>query len=289
MRHLRSWFPNGVAAFVVLLSLRGSTPAQETSDPWSHVRREHLDSFKIEFANTFDGLQLVQTPLLTYSNPVRNSELQGEVYLWTVARRPAFVAAVWTVQLPDGQPGRRLSHEWHSLTNENISVETPLTPRWEAGEPGVTWHDVPEAPAPARAAPLRLVQMRQLAARFTAEIESEGESELRLLPQPIFRYQQDGDHTTDGGLFAFSMGTDPEVLLWIESVSGESGPPRFRCAAVHFARLPVTVRCDNEVIEAFDLAEQRLATGRHHLWFGVEEVAEEPPIRPQVNFLEAGQ
>ena len=46
----------------------------------------------------------------------------------------------------------------------------------------------------------------------------EGETtELRLLPQPLYRYEPFGGKVLDGGLFSFAAGTDPEVLLLIEA------------------------------------------------------------------------
>ena len=38
--------------------------------------------------------------------------------------------------------------------------------------------------------------------------------ELRLMPQPLYRYDADDEGGTfDGALFAFAQGTDPEILL----------------------------------------------------------------------------
>ena len=281
-RNARSGHSGASAALRVLSALfliatcHAQAVADDAAERWLQIRTEHAESLQVRIENV-ESPTRQPVPILKYSNPVRSSDMQGEVYLWTVARRPAFVAAVWTVSLPDGRTGRRLSHEWHSLTEESVTVEATATPRWESLEPGVVWHDIPDAPQPSRSAPLRLVQMRQLAARFTAEIASEGESELRLLPQPVYRYQHDGAAPTDGSLFAFCMGTDPEALLWIESSGGANSDLRYRCAAAHFTRLPVTVRCDERTIETFGLAEQRLSTGRHHLWFGVEEFTAQQP------------
>ena len=49
---------------------------------------------------------------------------------------------------------------------------------------------------------------------------------LRLLPRPLYRYDlKDSNDTNpilrDGGMFAFVMGTDPEVILLLEAVERE--------------------------------------------------------------------
>ena len=48
----------------------------------------------------------------------------------------------------------------------------------------------------------------------------EGGKELRLLPQPIFRYESDAD----GALFAFVQATDPEAVMTIDVRPADAEP-----------------------------------------------------------------
>lgn len=50
-----------------------------------------------------------------------------------------------------------------------------------------------------------------------------GWSELRLLPTPIARYEDSRANLLDGALYAFVLGTDPEVFLFLEARSGKEG------------------------------------------------------------------
>ena len=63
--------------------------------------------------------------------------------------------------------------------------------------------------------------MRALTNEFTARSEDKkGQRwELRLLPQPLYRYQSTDPEVLDGAVFSFvtSAGTDPEILLIIEA------------------------------------------------------------------------
>ena len=62
--------------------------------------------------------------------------------------------------------------------------------------------------------------MRALAREFKASVDLEkGGTQLRLLSQPLFRYESE----TDGALFAFVLTTDPEALLIIDDRPGEGG------------------------------------------------------------------
>lgn len=56
-----------------------------------------------------------------------------------------------------------------------------------------------------------------------------GDRDLRTLTQPVFRYQGTKDPAVDGALFPFTIGTDPEAFLLIESRTVD-GKPRWHYA-----------------------------------------------------------
>ena len=51
---------------------------------------------------------------------------------------------------------------------------------------------------------------------------------MRLLAQPIYRYENTKGDLIDGGLFVFVLGTDPEAFLLIEARRPQSGAPEWR-------------------------------------------------------------
>ena len=63
--------------------------------------------------------------------------------------------------------------------------------------------------------------MRELASRFACEKTNRvGDKQtLRLLSQPVARYESPTHGVTDGGLFVFAEATDPEVFLLLEARS----------------------------------------------------------------------
>ncbi len=85
--------------------------------------------------------------------------------------------------------------------------------------------------------------MRDLARHFSSQVRRENSKwEMRLLTQPIYRYEISDEKSTivDGAVFAFlwTAGTDPEVLVAIEARRTDQGvrwyyaPARFtNCAA----------------------------------------------------------
>ena len=175
-------------------------------------------------------LALSPEPILKWSNPVRGTA-DGAVLLWTDRGRPEAVASFYRYTGGTGEP--REAHEFTSLATgpmiarfEGQVVWTPRT--------GIEPTRLPDAPPPASTAVERLRQMRSLAQEFRAYFDNPpDQSEVRLLPQPLHRYDSGGARrdVVDGALFAFVHTTDPEVLLLIEARVPEGGGP----AAWHYA------------------------------------------------------
>ena len=80
--------------------------------------------------------------------------------------------------------------------------------------------------------------MRSLSREFTGRsLSDQGRSwELRLLPQPLYRYESTDPDVLDGAVFTLvsSAGTDPEIILILEARKTESGP-RWVYAAARFS------------------------------------------------------
>lgn len=163
------------------------------------------------------ALTLVPKPLLQWSNPVAGS-IHGSVFVWNAASgRPEMVASIYKWF---GPKNFHLGVEFHSLASVPFSAEREGTTVWAPRRPGLVFVAIPDAPEPADTAPQRLRQMRTLAKEFAASEEDRERvhRDLRLLTQPIYRYEPIADgEIVDGALFTFVEGTDPEVFLLIEA------------------------------------------------------------------------
>jgi hypothetical protein len=128
-------------------------------------------------------------------------------------------------------------HELHSLSLEVLQPVAFGDGKrvWKPEQSGVELRDLDGAPEPADSERERLTQMRNLAREFTGWMKQDGDTtELRLLPQPIFRYQAPDEGVKDGALFAFVWkGTDPDVLLMVESRE-DGGKPRWKYSLARF-------------------------------------------------------
>jgi hypothetical protein len=89
--------------------------------------------------------------------------------------------------------------------------------------------------------------LRALARDFSATTRDAHDNrwELRLLSQPLFRYESTDPEVVDGALFAYvtSAGTDPEALLVIEARRhSKDGIPTWYRALARFTDLNLSVR-----------------------------------------------
>src|SRR6516162_3044209 len=162
-------------------------------------------------------LKMQPEPVLLWSNPVRVGETNGSVFVWTYEGRAEAVGTVFShVSLQDPEK-RYVAHSFHSLSLVPLTAERDETRSWSIDVPGIQPEEIPRAPVPAKTAALRLTQMRDLAREFSATTTLDGvDQELRLVPQPLYRYEGSSPEVVDGALFTFVTGTDPELMLVIE-------------------------------------------------------------------------
>jgi hypothetical protein len=150
-------------------------------------------------------------------------------------------AAVLAIWLQNGRPeavasiyvwNGDLCHEFSSLSRRGkLTGRLRTGARWSLRDPGVDFKLVPDAQPPADTPAARMRQMKSIAERFTARLadqtrNNENTEVLRLLAKPLYRYEttdagSDSLRLLDGGMFAYVMGTDPEVVLLLEAVGPE--------------------------------------------------------------------
>ncbi len=192
-------------------------------------------------------LTLLDEPLLRWNNPIRYS-LDGATFLWTAEGRPQVAACLYSSVNRDDFV--TLDHEFQSLAVGPVSARRGGRPVWYPTEPGIGMKLLPEAGTPAKMATMRLVQMRRLAGQFTAigyNMEKTDHWRLRLMPRPLYRYGGEDDELTDGALFVFAHGTDPDVIVLLEA-RGDRGEPQWYYGLARMCGLPVEVRHRDRLI-----------------------------------------
>jgi hypothetical protein len=160
-------------------------------------------------------LTLRAEPILRWTNPVPEKQMQGDVFLWTDDGRPAAVLCLFQMTEVGGI---HEYHEFSSLATTGLVTTGGLPRNWSPANAQLAMTAVHDAPVPAESPRQRLSQMRELAGRFTCEKTTRmGDTRaLRLLSQPVARYESKSHGVIDGALFTFVEATDPEVFLVLE-------------------------------------------------------------------------
>jgi hypothetical protein len=267
----RSWSRSLSATILAILVVPGNGPgdggkasAQAPADAQSSSDR--LRQMKA-LANTFTvaGVAADRPPLGPGAEPV---------FRYDEAARGFLDGTIWTFGGP-GRPQAVLKAEIHvngivyglvSLAPEALSASGINGWRWSSTRAGLDLKPIPGAPAPAATGRERLRQMRELARRFSA-LEDDGPAHgkltLRLLPQPIHHYNDPASDNLDGAIFGFATGTNPDLLLVIESIqaSGRSASP-WKYGFARIGGADLSGRLDGEVVwhEGSALVPSRLAT-----------------------------
>jgi hypothetical protein len=153
----------------------------------------------------------------------QDDDWRGDLFVWTWEDRPEVVGCILASN-PTGST-RTIAHEFHQLTEKPLPMIRTASGSWhpKAGTPSLPLETAPKAAATDG---LRLAELRNLARQFSVTMDSDGKPwELRLLPQPLYRYSSSKAGIIDGAIFAFvwTKGTDPEFLLRLECLQGKDG------------------------------------------------------------------
>jgi hypothetical protein len=182
--------------------------------------KAQLDRWTVAVADGADSpLSLTEEPVLRYSNPVRNFFSDGGLFLWLDGKQP-LAAAVVSIR-GKGQ----VFGEFTALSGRPLECRRDGKVVWSPPVGNVVGQSLADAPPPGATEKVRLRQMRDLARRFRAVKQASPEVELRLMPQPIYRFSAEPDKIIDGAIFAFVEATDPEFLLVIEGHSADAALP----------------------------------------------------------------
>lgn len=246
-------------ALLCVGQLAATAPVPE-AEAKSAVQARRIELFKREAADySFfrdaehtAELKLRDEPVFLWTNPTRyhgqDGSTHGAVFVWTHLGCAEVIGTIFA----HPKEGRLVvSHEFHSLSPVVLEpVRTSGTNRWSP-RGHLPRQVVDGVDVPASSSNARLVQLRSIARRFTAHsVTLRGERwDLRLLPQPAYRYQSENPELIDGAVFIFasSAGTDPEVILLVEA-AGTAGEAQWQYAVGRFSDANLHVKYDGEEI-----------------------------------------
>lgn len=242
-------------AIATLIVLSASSMADETDDDRRvaealRITTAGADAYAIEIADG-SGIQLRMHPdsLLRWSNTVAG-EIYGNVFVWTHQGRPHAIGSLhqWF------SPHTHGADELHSLSAKPLRATRHGNVVWATDRRGLEMKRFGGMPPVATTPSVRLRQMRAHARRFTVTKTDRDQvsREMRLLPQPIYRYQPDARELTDGAIFAFVQGTDPEVFLIVEAI-GPTESAHWRYGFVRMNSVRLVAKLDQRNVWEVDI------------------------------------
>jgi hypothetical protein len=207
--------------------------------------------------------ELLKSAVLRASDPTRE-EIDGAVWLWLDGKRPT--AALCLLLYPSG----KWNYEHVALVDESLAVTGRDTWSWRPRPSPRIWTKLPDAVPPTERG--QQSALRSIARRLEASESRRGETfALRLLDRPIYTYSDADRGIVQGGLFAMSYGTNPELLIQIEA-RATADKPEWQIAFARLSAAEVVVRLDQKEVWR---AEAMKADDPTAPYYGVNELPSE--------------
>lgn len=187
------------------------------------MMRKAMDDFHVRSSQIESptALKFRGEPILRFNDQSRLGDNGALALLdataWRLGEKGRPLALVTLEIYPFDEASGVLTYEFVSLTPSAFEMKNSRGVTWIPSSTQLTMTPLADVPAPADTKRARLAQLRQLARRFRAHEELRGEKiELRLLAQPLDRYDDKESQILDGAIFAFANGTNPEMGLLLE-------------------------------------------------------------------------
>jgi hypothetical protein len=206
----------------------------------------------------------VQEPIFSFSESTRETGHLGTLWVWGKKGRPV---ALFTQSKAYGKPV--WGFELVALS-EGVSVVMHDGWRWSP-KSALKMTPFKDAPRAADSDAKRLAQMKSLARQFTlSERYFDEDFELRLLPRPVYRYQDEVVGLIDGALFIFAHGSYPEALAVIECRQETSGPT-WSYGFLPLAGAGVTAKLDGKTVWTKEPTRASKAQELYSTWLETNE------------------
>lgn len=262
-------FPAGVPYAAAQEQQRAAAEDAAETEQRKQTRQRMLERFSklralVRVGEKEKEIERVDDPVFSYAEPTRETGGIGTLWVFGSKGRPA---ALLAQSKADGRPV--WGYELAALL-EGVSVEMHDGWKWTP-KSALKMTPLESGPPPADSEVRRLTQIKSLVEQFSLSEEYGGESfELRLLPRPVYRYQDLDDGLIDGALFIFAHGTNPEAVAVIECREETKGPV-WSYGFLPLAGAAVTAKLDGKAVWTKELTRESRAQELYSTWLEEEE------------------
>ncbi len=250
---------------------------EASAEAWYEFYRERAaNDYQLTYSDQELPLILKSQSILNWTNPLEQGQINGSSFVWESNGRPIVIGQFFSYLINADQ--RSFCHVFSTLTNQPVIGKRQETTFWTPAKSEKTeWHETSDVATPAATRPLRLMQMRQIARQFSAYTDepSRGVRELRLLPQPLYRYDESAQGV-DGGIFAYVVGNDPELLILVQC-DVDKEPSVWRHRFVQSTQSTTVASAKDVEVYRYEKAgnDPGLATAVYHSRHGVDIIPAE--------------
>lgn len=222
----------------------------ETSEAQKKSQAESLArarSIRMATGSDEAKVELVETPILRFGDAARKNDA-GSVWVWGQTGRPRAVAEVY--RSTSGGGGSSWIYVMSLSSPELVRAETDAG-HWSPQTSSFELKEIEGARAPSDNPAVRLRQMKAIARQLSAHEFWDPDNtryDLRLLVTPLYRYKDAENGITDGAIFAFAHGTNPEILVFVEAGANESGAGTWSLGFVPLGSAELVVTREKETL-----------------------------------------
>jgi hypothetical protein len=252
-----------------------SDSAAGASDKQTSATGEYVKSLEVLPLGGDQRIAVIDRPLFSYSDAARIIA-EGGIWAWGNEGRPVAMAKAWKNR------NGSLTCAFSLTSDERLVARGPQFSTWKPEGIQVAPATLSGAAAPDPQNAGRLRQLKEQARRFTAhEFWNPDNSrfELRLLNQPVHRYQDEKRQIIDGAVFLLAYDNNPQILLLLEILGPAEKEARWQYALARASSAELHVALDGKEIWAKDRTPGIVGRPDEYYWHMV--TAPETVIRPR--------
>jgi hypothetical protein len=203
-------------------------------------------------------VEATEDPVLVFGDATRNHQ-HGTLWIWGRTGRPMALLELFQWE----------STNWHYVFNQ-LSGEAVVAERdnrrcWIPSGTRVRFLTI-DGSIPGDQPAERDLEMRKLAQRFAAHEFWDPDNsryELRLLSRPVHEYAVPEEGVSEGGVFVFANGTNPEVALLLEARVDDEGARSWWYGLARAGHAEIHVSLDAEEVWKVPRAAQTAWTSAY--------------------------
>jgi len=217
-------------------------PAANEAEPLPR----YIELLRVVPVDSEEPIAPLERPLFKYADSARIIA-EGAIWAWGSPGRPSAMAKCWR------NANGTQTCAFSLTSDQRVIAYGPQAKTWRPEKTQIEPVELVGAPAPDPKDSIRLRQLKEQARRFTAHEFWNPENdryELRLLPQPVYRYRDEKLKIDDGAIFLLAYDNNPQIVLLLEIQASVEGKARWQYSLARVSSADLRVSLDGKEVWA---------------------------------------